>query len=166
MVPLIILFILLGLLFWILVSPIQLIIDTNQQVYCIRWRGLGRFGLKILPGDLVLRFDSWLFHKDYHPLAQSKKKKPKNKKKKEKKKSKFDFKKYSRKAFRMIKTFKIKSFFVNLDTDDYILNGYLYPIFYFLGKRGEHMNINFKGDLEINIVAENRLYKVVRAMLF
>lgn len=157
---------LLGLLSWILVSPIQLIVDTNRQIFCIRWRGLGRFGLKILPGDLVLRFDSWIYHKDYHPLAPRKKKKPKKKKETEKKKSKIDFRKNSRKAFRLIKTFRIKSFFVNLDTDDYILNGYLYPIFYYLGKHGEHLNINFKGDLEIKLVAENRLYKVVRAMLF
>ncbi len=99
-------------------------------------------------------------------MAYPKKKKLSKDNKSKKKKSKFNFRKYKRKIIRMIKTFKIKSFFVNLDTDDYILNGYLYPVFYFLGKRGEHLNINFQGDLEINIVAENRLYKMIRAMLF
>lgn len=133
-------------------------------MYCVRWVGLGRIGMKIIPGDLVLRYDAWLFNHDFHPLKGNPKKK--DSKKKRTKKSTYSFMKIRSKASRIFRSFKIKSFMVNLDTDDYVLNGYLFPLFYYLGRKGNHLKINFQGNLEINIIVENRLYKILRAIIF
>ena len=164
MVLLILLIILFGFIGWLLLSPIQLILDSNRQLYCVRWMGLGRIGMKVVPGDVVVRYDSWLFHHDFYPLKRDQKKKA-EKKKKPKKKSRYSFGKVSRKARKILRSFEIKSFLVNLDTDDYILNGYLFPLCHALGK-GKHLRINFQGEMEIHVVVENRLVRILKAIIF
>ena len=164
MVLVILLTIVFGFLGWLLLSPIQLVLDSDRQMYCLRWMGLGRVGMKVIPGDLVLRYESWLFQYEFHPLSHKKKRDAK--KKKRQKKTRHSFRKVMRKIRNILGSFEIKAFWVNLDTDDYILNGYLYPLLFYLGKRGKHLKVNFQGDLDVNIVVENRLYRILRAIIF
>jgi hypothetical protein len=50
-----------------------------------------------------------------------------------------------RKARRLLASFQIRRFNLIVDTDDYILNAYLYPVFAFLTGHNRHLAINFIG---------------------
>ena len=55
---------------------------------------------------------------------------------------------------------------VNIDTDNYIINAYLYPIVLFFGMRyNKAIGIKFQGVNKVNIVVRNRLANIFRAAL-
>ncbi|WP_428663127.1 hypothetical protein [Runella sp.] len=70
-----------------------------------------------------------------------------------------------RKAIRVLKTFQVHTFELSIDTDDYLLNAYLYPVFRLLSNSNYHLQINFTGDLSLKIIIENRPYRIIKAFI-
>jgi hypothetical protein len=124
---------------WMLLTPIQLNIDSTKSTYLLVWKGIASARLIPSPNDIHLRFKVFFWKKDYYPLKEkasilSKKDKPEQSKQQKKKKS-ISLRKASKKAKRILSTFQVKILRLKLDTDDYVVNSYLFPIFYFLSKK-------------------------------
>jgi hypothetical protein len=65
---------------------------------------------------------------------------------------------------RVLGSFHITRFRLHLDTGDYVLNAYLFPVFHLLkaNQVGDYA-INFKGRTDVCVVIENRLARLLRA---
>lgn len=164
----VILSIILLFLVWLLIAPIQLYISSPHNIYCLKWKGIAQIRLIPEADDIHLQFQIAFWKKDFYPLqhqAKSSKKQKHPNKTKNKSKSRWTFRKIKRKAQRLFQSFDFKAFDVNLDTDDYIMNAYLYPIFFFLSKQGRRLNINYQGELSLHMIVENRLYRILTAIL-
>lgn len=148
----------------VLISPIRLTIDTITNTYSVRWKGIIQAKLVSENQEPIISLRMFAFKKDFNLLRITNKKKTekKDKKSKSKKTQRMEFQKMKQ----LIKTFTIKSFYANLDFDNYILNGYLYPIFCFLKSRNKSLKINYTGLNEIQLIVENRPYKILKAYLF
>ncbi len=69
-----------------------------------------------------------------------------------------------RKWLKLLRTFKIRRLFLLIDTDDYVLNAYLFPISTYLQSKGWPVYINFMGRQRLQLQVENRAYRVLWAM--
>ncbi|MBX2876073.1 MAG: hypothetical protein KTR30_28385 [Saprospiraceae bacterium] len=150
---------------WILFSPIVLRIDTRKDLYWLRWRGIALFQLKWLDDDLVLHLRVWFWKKDFHlldsllePRTSSAKKKASKRKPKRKRN-------WKRLGTRLLQSFTVKQFDLKLDTDDYVLNSYLYPIFSLLNSKPWQLGINYQGQSSLQLQIENRLIRLLKAVL-
>jgi hypothetical protein len=66
-----------------------------------------------------------------------------------------------KKGRRLLASFRVRRFFINLDTDDFILNAYLYPIFILLNGENRRLAINFEGQTVVDIFLTNRVWRVL-----
>ena len=66
----------------------------------------------------------------------------------------------------LLHSFKIERMKVNVDTDDYIINAYLFPVVQYLGNRYQRpLHINFLGINEIEISMRNRIFNLLYVLI-
>lgn len=70
-----------------------------------------------------------------------------------------------KKVIKVIKSFKIKELFLNIDTGDVIYNAYLYPLFYFLGGHNRSLFVNYSGEVQFKVTIQNRLINMLIAFI-
>lgn len=68
-------------------------------------------------------------------------------------------------VIRIVKSFKIKRMFLNIDTGDYVLNAKLYPIFALLNHHIGEFSINFEGKNQIVLHIRNRPINLIKAFI-
>ena len=104
----------LGLLF----VPIQIFIDTDTGKYYVGLKGLAKASFEPDEKELLRVRLKVLFYEHYfYPLTKPSKPKPtKSKKTKPKRRIKF------RKVVRLLKSFEVKRFTLDMDTGDYVVN--------------------------------------------
>lgn len=161
---LIVLFFLLGLLFWL---PIELEVDTNNDVYRIQWRGI--FGLRALPESTRWRFFFKVFfiEKEWRREAETvAAEKPAPRKATQKKsKSTMSLKQGWQLVKNMLRSIEVRRCYIALDTDDFARNAVLFPVFFLLSNGRRRLIINFNGMQVIQLHLQTRLYRVVGAFL-
>ncbi len=166
------LFITLGLVFlllaWLLLSPLDLRIDTQNNLYFLRWRYLARaevlsddgpgLAVRLWVGPFRWRFDllEW--------AGKEKTEKPKPEKKEKAKRKKSRMPKWAT-IRRIIRTFRVRRCFVDLDTGDYTRNAWLFPLFYLLRRPRAAVRVNFQGRNEVDLWIQNRPINVLIAFL-
>lgn len=158
---------LLFILVWLMLARITLKLDTNEHAYWIKWQGVGMVQLIAKDQSPGLRFQFFFLQKDV-PLSKlwsPKKAAPKKNAPKDQKKHSFSRKKRL-KALQLLRSFQIKALRLNLDTDDYVVNSYLFPLFYFFDRGSYEFRINYEGDVSLHLEVENRLYRIVKALFF
>lgn len=159
-----------GLLLWLLLAPFIITIDNKQQIYELRWLSIGHLKLNFENEQILLQF-RLLFYRnikniDLFKLMTSKQDiKPKEEKKKKRKKP-VSWEKIKHKAINLFKSFTLKKLWLNIDTDSYYYNAFLYPVFFFLKGKNYRMNINYQGENELSLVLKNRPIRIVFALLF
>lgn len=167
MVGLIILFVGLFLLGWIMIAPLELRINSAKDQYLLSWKGIAKVEWIPAPDDILIRSKIFFWESIYHPLtAMPTKKKVAADPESSRKKKRWTWRKWSRRIIRVLKSFQVKAFRVNLDTGDYVYNSYLYPIFWMLNQGNSRLQINYNGESEILLVVQNRLYRILKALLF
>lgn len=160
---LIILAVLLLLALWILVVPVVLYINTERNVYYLKLVSIAKACLIFNENDLYIRIRVFFMSFSINPLKLSKKKK--KEKEKEKKKKKPSSKKKIGKSFnagrKMIaeffRSFKIREFYVEIDTGDVIKNAYLYPVSSIIPHDKLEFSVNNNGTNIARINIQNRL---------
>lgn len=159
---------LLLILLCLLLLPFQFEIDSRRALIAFRWGRIGSASLLFSGEDLRLFVQLPMWRKSYSLLQPMIKKKGKKQELQKKKKRSGAFFKMTRKRIkRLLSSFKILKFRLNLDTDDYVLNAYLFPVFSLLSSRGTpQLGINFEGDFELQLLVENRLIRIIRAFIF
>lgn len=151
---------------WLLFAPMVLKIDTQQQLYYVRWVGIGSCRVKVMQDDLVLTLQLLFWKKEMDPIeVLVQQQKAQSSKKKKKKRSSRSIKKWKRLGLRLMKSFTVKQFRLRLDTDDYVLNSYLFPVSRFLNFGPHQVSINYLGESSLQLQIENRLIRLLRAVL-
>jgi len=94
-------------------------------------------------------------------------KKTSDKKKKQKPRiPKFFIRKLKKNWLRLIRSFRVKAFYLDVDSGDYVINAYLYPIFLWLAQSwGRPVRINFWGENHVEVNLVNRSIYVLWAFL-
>lgn len=149
----------------LLLVPIILFIDTNTNQYYVQFKGLAKVSMEANEEEfLKIKLKLLFMNFDFYPLTKNKKRIKKNhltKAKSKKKQNRFKLKT----GLRLLKTFKVKQFVLEIDTGDCIYNAKLYPIFAFLNYRIGSFNINFIGKNHFLLCLENRPIYILRSFI-
>lgn len=152
------------LLLGLLLVPIQIYINTANNQYYLQLKGVARANLE---GDTeeVIRIKLKVFFTNFYfyPLKKIGAAKPKKLKKSTVKKPKKGIP--VKKIRRVLNSFKVKELFVDIDTDDYISNAKLYPVFAFLNYYRGGFNINFEGRNQVVLFIQNRPIHIIKSFI-
>jgi hypothetical protein len=158
----VILVLLLGLL---LFTPFQLWIDSTCDRYQLRWGRLARAGLVPARGDLLVQLWVLGWRKSFSLFAllrgASTPRKPADKASRSRR-TRFSWPRIRK----LLRTFKVRQWRVDIDTDDVVWNAYLFPASYFLQRAHYPLSINYEGRVEVELLVENRPIWMVKALLF
>lgn len=149
---------------YLLLVPINLVVNTNTNEYYIQLKGLLNVSfesdeIKILK----IRLNIFFFNYYFYPLIYEIKDKEKKleKKKMMKINNKIEFKT----MLKLLKSFKVKKLLVELDTGDCILNAKLFPVFSFLNYYVGNFNINFQGRNQMVFHIQNRPFYIIKSFI-
>jgi len=164
----IILCLLVALVVYLLFVPLVLYLDTFSNQYYVQIRGLVKANIEADKDEIVkVKMRLLFMHFEFYPL----KKMGKSRKKKSSKKRRNQPKKRSRrflrkkKIWRLAKSFKVKHFFVNIDTDNFVANAQLYPAFSWVNHWGGQVYVNFQGQNQLRVDLRNRPIYIIKAII-
>ncbi len=158
MIALVILLFLFTVLTYLFLAPIILYIDTQNDKYFIQQQGIIKASVlgdkkevfKIKLNILFLNFN-------VYPLRS----KNDNSKSKRKRNMPFSFST----GLRLLKSFKVKKFRIDIDTGDCIANAKLYPVFAFLNYKIGDFNINFEDRNQLVLHIEIRPIHIIKSFI-
>lgn len=146
----------------LLFIPILICIDTDRNLYYIQLKGLFKICLEVNKKKVLQIKLQTLFRDFYfYPLQQKKSKKKKSKKIKSKRK--WDISLTT--VVRLLKSFKVKRFYIDIDTSNCITNAKLYPLFALLNYQYGGFNINFDGRAKLLLYLENRPIRILTSFI-
>lgn len=147
---------------WLLLAPVQLIIDSTEHIYEVKWKSIG-IARYLFEEEPVFHLQILFWKKDFNLLEIAAKSKRQNKKKQfaNKKRQPISLKKMKQ-VFRSI---KIEKLWLNLDTGDFILNSFLAPVFYFIDRNRKRIQINYQGENQLQLIITMRPAKVLWAII-
>jgi hypothetical protein len=148
-------------IFWLLVSPVVLIIDSREPSAMLKWMSIGK-AVIWYDDEWWLQFRVFFFQKKIRltSLGNKMKATPASAAKKKKGPPKAGF----RKLVRVMRTFHVSEWQIALDTGDYVRNAQLYPL-NFIPHLNGHMEINFYEKNYLFIKLKNRPLKILYAFL-
>lgn len=159
-----------ALLGWLLFTPVRLIVHSTTNEYQLRWGWLLNARLILLADDLLIRIGLPFYKKDYYPLHPSPSEQSTQETKRPRKQSRKSSLRKGGLPFKMIRSvlrsFRIRQFKLDLDTDNYLTNAYLFPLFYFLSRGKGDYQINYDGRFELHLEMDNRPIRLIRALLW
>lgn len=155
---------LLTLLCWLLISPVELEIDSRIPSAKLRWFSIGK-AVIWYENEWWLNFRV-LFYRKTIRFSEIKKKPKKIKPAtvKKKPKSRMSISRMSKKIIRVIKTFRVKEWQLAVDCGDHTRNAQLYPL-NFLPGTFKHLHINFSDENYLVLKIRNRPWKILYAIL-
>ncbi|MDH3652235.1 MAG: hypothetical protein OEQ53_21280, partial [Saprospiraceae bacterium] len=122
-------------LLWILLGSFTLTIDTQSHDYSVRAFGVLKGCVLMRDGHLFIEIEVPFYQKSIDveaaflkSAAQTKRIQEPKAKKKTKSSSAFFKRKIQKNGLRVLRSFKIKKCYANIDTNDCSLNGRLYPL--------------------------------------
>ncbi|MCB9080898.1 MAG: hypothetical protein H6555_04205 [Lewinellaceae bacterium] len=153
-------------LVWLLFAPWILIINSTRRQYRLTWRSVGY--VEIIPekDDLLISLWWWFGHRQWSLLRllaqrpRSAEKQPRALQKAKAKRSRWGA---FRRWRRVLTSFQVRRWWLNIDTNDYVLNAYLFPVLYLLPFTRQHLNINFQQQFDVEIDVRNSLGRVLWA---
>lgn len=156
---------LIALLLWLLLGPVIIFFNTDTNHYYLALPGI--FKAVVVPSTDLFHIRGWIFFIPfkYHPF---KGKKRKRKKKPEKLKKKVKPRKLSgniQMIIDAVRSFRIRKLFLDLDTDDFILNASLVPVFSYINSENIRMRVNFVGNSSLLLDLRIRLGALVWVLI-
>ena len=151
------------LVFYLLVAPLYLEIDSDRGFFRIRFHHLAMAKLGLTSGSLMLDMKIIGWSKQIDLLARNN---PKNAIVKEKMQSSKSAGLPFRKWWMVMKTFRVTTCDVSFDSGSMPLNGMLYPLIYGLGSlTHKHISVNFQNENKIVLVIQNNLARILWAFI-
>ncbi len=150
---------------YLLWAPLELMVDTGIDQYEVRY---GQLAAASLHGDtrwlLRIHLKALFYHRDFFPL---KKRKPTKDKEKTKTKEvrKNSMLKDPALILRLLRTFEVKRFILDMDTGDCISNARCYPVFALFNFGGGNFNINFEGRNRLIFHLRNRPIRLLNSFI-
>ena len=150
------------LLTWIILGPVILRMNTDRKQYQLMLPGVIK--ATVVPSEELFQIRGWIFFVPFR-LDPSKLRRWKGKNRGEKVKKRKKARKRSG-NIRMIKSipdaFQIRRLWLNLDTDDYMMNVWLIPAFSALNNnRNIRMQVNFEGHLIMDLDLRTRIVSLL-----
>lgn len=154
-----------GLLFWMLIAPLELYIDTTRNRYFLRYLGLARLDLNWHHQELIelqARILGWPAR--FYPLRKLFDPKKQTTKPPKARKSSQGWRpswKQVKAAFRAIRVRRLE---VNLDTGNWVTNAELYPVFFWMSQLKGNWGVNFEHRNELRLHLHTRPINILKAM--
>lgn len=157
MILYIILSLIVALMLWLLFGPVILFLNTEANRYHLTIPGIVK--LALVPTDEIFHIRGWIFFIpfNYHPFRGGKKKRKEKTDKPEKKKTKPRFSGNLNMMIDAVRSVRIRKLFLDLDTDDFILNAWLVPVFSYVNTENIRMRVNFEGNSSLLLDLRLRL---------
>ena len=168
-------------IFWILLGvllllflaflfmPLNLVLDTRTHEYYVQAAGLAKMRIEGDEAAIVrLRLQALFRSFYFYPLDWIDRPKRIQEKREKKRKKKAKTKMTSlpvRTILRLLRSFKVKQFWVHLDTGDCIANAKLYPAFALLNFLGGNVGVNFHGRNELVLHMQNKPIWLLRSFI-
>ena len=164
---LIILGVLLGLLTWLLITPLVIYLDSTNNEYYIKLMGIFSTSMVVIDEGVYFDIKAPFYQQRIDPFKEGHHKSTKTQKKgstevKKKKEGK-GLTSTSKFVYSLLKTFDLKRFELSFDTDDFILNSWLAPLFFFASRHypRARLSTNYQGNFDLKLELHNRLYRTV-----
>jgi len=153
-------------LLYLLWMPIILFIDTSSNQYFVQLKGLTKISVEKHIKEIVrIRMRVLFMNFYYYPLRkrtkETSKKLDSKPTKNLKKRRSYSFKT----IYRLLRSFKIKRFFVDVDTGDFVTNAKLIPLFTLLNYTIANFKVNFEGRTHMALHMQNRPIHIIKTML-
>jgi hypothetical protein len=153
------------LLGWILLLPLEFKIDTRIPVIMVRLKFIGSAALQFENEEWWLKIRVLFFSKKWNllqmffPGKKKRKRINKNRQKRDVRKNKTIFR-----ILKVLKTFRVAQWEVAFSADDYAKNAYWYWLNFFQLTR-QHLHINFMDENYFVLVIKNRIGRMVYAFI-
>ncbi|WP_420322031.1 hypothetical protein [Flagellimonas sp.] len=148
---------------YLLFAPLVLFMDTKDNTYFVKLKGLAKVSFEPDRMELVkIKLRIAFMNFNFYPLR---KKDSSKKEKIERRKPKRKHKMGPKKIGALLRSFRIKKLYLNVDTGDFILNAKLYPIFQVLNYHIGKFKINFQGNNRMVLVASNRPINIIKLFI-
>jgi hypothetical protein len=166
-VLLVVLILLVALLLVVLFVPFILQINTDDSTYRLEWKGIVSCWISGPLENLRLNLKAPFYRKSIDPFTPRKQiEEPKTKPTTDTKGKKSEKSWMTRhKLAGMLKSFRVRTCAVNIDTGDYVQNALLVPVFQLINRTGATFTINFQGDSSIEFYASNTVWRLGRAYI-
>ena len=151
------------LLAWLLLSPLELIIDTRIPVAAIRWIGVGKARVIYEKEEWWMNVSILFFRRKWalEKMIFAEKKKKKHTRQKQKKRM---SSKIFQKIFSVLQTFRVRQWQITIDSGDDIENAWLYPLNFFPYMK-QHVYINFVDENFLVLSIRNIPWRMVYAWI-
>ena len=139
---------------WLIVAPVEVEVDSEKELFMIRYRSIGRVYLETVNGHFVLRCRILLFRWEYDFNATGDEKIPR----KQRIPAQHRSGTHKAPAIRMkkiiavLRSTEIKKFHLDIDTDDHVRNAILFPAGYLLSTPHHGIEFNFNGKNSIQLL--------------
>ena len=144
--------------------PMILVIDTTNQQYYFQLKGIAKANLiKDDKEIFAVRLRVFFFKFMFYPLKKDKVNKPAKKISTTTKVRNKTTVKSFKTVIRVMKSFKVKRFYLNLDTGDCITNSKLYPVFSLLNYYLGGFYINYTGRNTLVLAIQNRPIRIIKS---
>ena len=166
MVLAIILSVVCAIVLFLLITPIVLEVDSERGKYQVCYRGIGSCNAVIVGGRLLFILHLLGWKKTIDPFAPRINKNKPEKPKRSKTRRRMTPSKMLRKARAVLRSFRVQYFYVDVDTDNYVTNAWLYPIA-MLGRSsgGPWIHINFSGETVVRLRIQNSVGRMLYAVI-
>lgn len=152
-------------LLYLLFMPLDLVVNTDENQYYVRIGVLGKAGIEKDEDYLVrIRLRTLFTYFDFHPLKKRSSKKKEKEKAVKNKRTNFKWS-YVKTAGRLIRSFEVKRFFLDLDTGNCITNARLYPVFSLLQFQGISCGVNFNHRNTLVLHLQNRPIRIIKSFI-
>ena len=157
MIWIIIISFLLALLLWLLLGPVILFLNTEAKRYHMALPGIIK--LAVVPTEEIFHIRGWIFFIPftYHPFKAGKKKQKEKADKPPKKKKTPRISGNVNMMIDAVQSIRIRKLYLDLDTDDFILNAWLVPVFSYVNSDNIRMRVNFEGTASLLLDMRLRL---------
>jgi len=151
------------LVFLLLLSPLELSIDTRIPLIVMRWGRVGKAMFTWKNEEWMISLDFLFFHRKWslEKIIYGTKKTSKRSEKKQKTKRKSrDW----RRLFQVLRSFQVSKWQLVIDSDDYVQNAYLYPL-NFMPYVRNHVRINFLDENYLVATIKNTPWRMISAWI-
>ncbi|MBD0849540.1 hypothetical protein [Maribacter arenosus] len=160
----IILLVISAIIVYLLFVQLVLYIDTGTNEYYVRVKGLMKANIMPHKEELIqIRIRAFFMNFYFYPINKigTPIKPSTTKKLGIKKKRQLGF----RKGLRLLRSFEVKRFYVELDTGNCITNAKLYPLFALLNQKSGNFRINFEGKNQLILHLQNRPIHILKSFI-
>lgn len=161
----ILLILLFGMLIYLLLMPLELYLDSYQERYYLRMGILARASVEKDPVELLRLHLKVLFMNFYWRPSDLKTAHKKPDKTKEVRKTRKVRKFNVSLVKRLLRSFKVRRFRLEIDTGNPMLNARLYPLLFLLDRQAGDIRVNFVNRNHLLLQLTNRPIRLLNAFI-